>query len=213
MTSFDLSIQEYADPDVILDPKKIRRKYILSWFFVDMISTIPLDYILQLIYGNVDPKGIYLTSIDPSWPQITLRKMITATMPWLQKTHDWQIMSRESRAVTRKWPVTSIWPLTPNDLKFSANSMRAMKLVRFAKILSLLRLLRLSRLIRYVHQWEEVLSTTSKCLLIGPFFNFARPIRTHLELLAAFEDFGNQLNTQHALKNKTPKNFENCTSQ
>ena len=40
--------------------------------------------------------------------------------------------------------------------------MRAMKLVRFAKILSLLRLLRLSRLIRYVHQWEEVLSTTSK---------------------------------------------------
>ena len=37
-----------------------------------------------------------------------------------------------------------------------------MKLVRFAKILSLLRLLRLSRLIRYVHQWEEVLSTTSK---------------------------------------------------
>ena len=46
-----------------------------------------------------------------------------------------------------------------------ANSMRAMKLVRFAKILSLLRLLRLSRLIRYVHQWEEVLSTTSKSFL------------------------------------------------
>ena len=64
LTSFDLFIQEYADPDVILDPKKIRRKYILSWFFVDMISTIPLDYILQLIYGNVDPKGIYLTSDD-----------------------------------------------------------------------------------------------------------------------------------------------------
>ena len=63
-------IQEYADPDVILDPKKIRRKYILSWFFVDMISTIPLDYILQLIYGNVDPKGIYLTLVDPSWPII-----------------------------------------------------------------------------------------------------------------------------------------------
>ena len=111
MTPFDLSIQEYADPDVILDPKKIRRKYILSWFFVDMISTIPLDYILQLIYGNVDPKGIYLTSIDPSWPQITLRKMITATMPWLQKTHDWQNMSRDPKmtcdlnmALDPKWP-------------------------------------------------------------------------------------------------------------
>ena len=60
------------------------------------------------------------------------------------------------------------------DLKWPlANSMRAMKLVRFAKILSLLRLLRLSRLIRYVHQWEEVLSTTSKCLLIGPFFSIS----------------------------------------
>ena len=111
MTSFYLSIQEYADPDVILDPKKIRRKYILSWFFVDMISTIPLDYILQLIYGNVDPKGIYLTAIDPSWPQIILRKMITATIPWLQKTHDWQNMSRDPK-MTRdlnmardpKWP-------------------------------------------------------------------------------------------------------------
>ena len=74
MYPFDLSIQEYADPDVILDPKKIRRKYILSWFFVDMISTIPLDYILQLIYGNVDPKGIYLTSIDQSLPQWTFVK-------------------------------------------------------------------------------------------------------------------------------------------
>ena len=83
MTPFDLSIQEYADPDVILDPKKIRRKYILSWFFVDMISTIPLDYILQLIYGNVDPKGIYLTSIDLRWPQMTLGKMTTL---WLQKS-------------------------------------------------------------------------------------------------------------------------------
>ena len=49
-------VKEYADPDVILDPKKIRRRYILSWFFVDMISTIPLDYILQLVYG-FDPKG------------------------------------------------------------------------------------------------------------------------------------------------------------
>ena len=127
MTPNDLLIKEYADPDVILDPKKIRRKYILSWFFVDMISTIPLDYILQLIYGNVDPKG--MTSNDLRDEGLTLN---------------------------------DLWPL--------ANSMRAMKLVRFAKILSLLRLLRLSRLIRYVHQWEEVLSTTSKFfILIGPF--------------------------------------------
>ena len=63
--------------------------------------------------------------------------------------------------------------------------MRAMKLVRFAKILSLLRLLRLSRLIRYVHQWEEVLSTTSKSFILG-FFWIGSPKLT-LAITKGFE--------------------------
>jgi len=36
-------LQEGADNEVIIDPKKIRRAYIRKWFWLDMISTIPLD--------------------------------------------------------------------------------------------------------------------------------------------------------------------------
>ena len=64
--------------------------------------------------------------------------------------------------------------------------MRAMKLVRFAKILSLLRLLRLSRLIRYVHQWEEVLSTTSKSSF-SPLFTHRYPQLSHFRLASCAE--------------------------
>lgn len=33
---------------VILDPKLIARGYIRSWFFLDLISSIPLDYIFLI---------------------------------------------------------------------------------------------------------------------------------------------------------------------
>ncbi|KAI1301799.1 Potassium/sodium hyperpolarization-activated cyclic nucleotide-gated channel 2 [Halotydeus destructor] len=33
---------------VILDPKQIRRQYMRSWFFLDLISSIPLDYIFLI---------------------------------------------------------------------------------------------------------------------------------------------------------------------
>lgn len=40
---------------VILDPKQIRRQYMRSWFFLDLISSIPLDYIFLIFnqdYGD-----------------------------------------------------------------------------------------------------------------------------------------------------------------
>ena len=33
---------------VILDPKLIRQQYLRSWFFLDLISSIPLDYIFLI---------------------------------------------------------------------------------------------------------------------------------------------------------------------
>lgn len=32
---------------VVLDPKEIASRYIRSWFFVDLISSIPFDYVVR----------------------------------------------------------------------------------------------------------------------------------------------------------------------
>ena len=37
-----------------------------------MISTIPLDYILQLIYGSVDPKGKFEKKDPFRWFQVAI---------------------------------------------------------------------------------------------------------------------------------------------
>ena len=37
---------------VILDPKLIARDYLRTWFFLDLISSIPLDYIF-LIFNSL----------------------------------------------------------------------------------------------------------------------------------------------------------------
>ena len=45
-------VREYAETDVILDPIEIRNQYLISWFIIDVISTLPLDYILLAIHEN-----------------------------------------------------------------------------------------------------------------------------------------------------------------
>ena len=37
---------------VILDPKLIARNYMSTWFFLDLISSVPLDYIF-LIFNSI----------------------------------------------------------------------------------------------------------------------------------------------------------------
>lgn len=37
-------LNDFAD-EIILDPKLIAKHYVKSWFFLDLISTIPMDYI------------------------------------------------------------------------------------------------------------------------------------------------------------------------
>lgn len=46
---------------VILDPKLIAKNYLKTWFFLDLISSIPLDYIF-LIFNQVGRR----------WPLLTL---------------------------------------------------------------------------------------------------------------------------------------------
>ena len=46
---------------VILDPKLIARDYLRTWFFLDLLSSIPLDYIF-LIFNSFrgDPTEVVL---------------------------------------------------------------------------------------------------------------------------------------------------------
>jgi hyperpolarization activated cyclic nucleotide-gated potassium channel 2 len=38
----------YAD-EIILDPKEIAKHYLRTWFLLDLISSLPLDYVITLI--------------------------------------------------------------------------------------------------------------------------------------------------------------------
>ena len=42
-------IVDSGDGDVILDLKTIRLRYLRSWFIIDLVSTIPVDYLLQVM--------------------------------------------------------------------------------------------------------------------------------------------------------------------
>ncbi|KAF2368447.1 Ion transport domain, partial [Trinorchestia longiramus] len=42
-------MQQDNSEQVILDPKQIARYYLKTWFFLDLISSVPLDYIFLII--------------------------------------------------------------------------------------------------------------------------------------------------------------------
>jgi len=51
--SFVVGIMQQDNAEqVILDPKLIAKHYLRTWFFLDLISSIPLDYIF-LIFNQV----------------------------------------------------------------------------------------------------------------------------------------------------------------
>ncbi|GBM02344.1 hypothetical protein AVEN_138457-1 [Araneus ventricosus] len=48
-------MQQDNSEQVILDPKEIARTYIRTWFFLDLLSSIPFDYIFLIFnqgYGD-----------------------------------------------------------------------------------------------------------------------------------------------------------------
>ena len=49
-------MQQDNAEQVILDPKIIAKNYMKTWFFLDLISSIPLDYIF-LIFNQVTMDG------------------------------------------------------------------------------------------------------------------------------------------------------------
>ena len=64
-------MQQDNSEQVIIDPKLIAKHYIRTWFFLDLLSSIPLDYIFLIFnvgqnevklwkYGRATIKGYHL---------------------------------------------------------------------------------------------------------------------------------------------------------
>ncbi|MBN3303173.1 HCN2 protein, partial [Amia calva] len=47
--------------EIILDPKKIKKKYLKTWFLVDFVSSIPVDYIFLIVEKGIDSE-VYKTA-------------------------------------------------------------------------------------------------------------------------------------------------------
>ncbi|XP_072560322.1 potassium/sodium hyperpolarization-activated cyclic nucleotide-gated channel 2-like isoform X1 [Paramormyrops kingsleyae] len=47
--------------DIILDPKEIKKKYLKTWFVVDFVSSIPVDYIFLIVEKGIDSE-VYKTA-------------------------------------------------------------------------------------------------------------------------------------------------------
>ncbi|XP_034072119.1 potassium/sodium hyperpolarization-activated cyclic nucleotide-gated channel 1 [Gymnodraco acuticeps] len=47
--------------EIILDPNKIKKKYLKSWFMVDFVSSIPVDYIFLIVERGMDSE-VYKTA-------------------------------------------------------------------------------------------------------------------------------------------------------
>ncbi|GAA6096755.1 potassium/sodium hyperpolarization-activated cyclic nucleotide-gated channel 2 isoform X1 [Tachysurus ichikawai] len=59
--NFRTGIVFEENTEIILDPKKIKQKYLRTWFVVDFISSIPVDYIFLIVEKGMDSE-VYKTA-------------------------------------------------------------------------------------------------------------------------------------------------------
>ncbi|XP_059165067.1 potassium/sodium hyperpolarization-activated cyclic nucleotide-gated channel 4-like isoform X1 [Physella acuta] len=55
-------LNDYAD-EIILDPKRIAKHYLKTWFFLDLISSIPMDYIFLMWDSEADFTNLFHAGI------------------------------------------------------------------------------------------------------------------------------------------------------
>lgn len=59
--NFRTGIVVEDNTEIILDPQRIKMKYLKSWFVVDFISSIPVDYIFLIVETRIDSE-VYKTA-------------------------------------------------------------------------------------------------------------------------------------------------------
>ena len=156
-------MQQDNSEQVIIDPKLIAKHYIRTWFFLDLISSIPLDYIFLIF--NVGQKEV--SCIHPIHIRFALESILLWTPTFSQYITQNFYFYQDEYA----------------DSFQILQAGRALRILRLAKLLSLVRLLRLSRLVRYVSQWEEVYVSINEKVISSPTENFDTKERQKLKVL------------------------------
>ncbi|XP_058616083.1 potassium/sodium hyperpolarization-activated cyclic nucleotide-gated channel 2 isoform X3 [Onychostoma macrolepis] len=59
--NFRTGIVYEENTEIILDPEKIKKKYLKTWFVVDFVSSIPVDYIFLIVEKGIDSE-VYKTA-------------------------------------------------------------------------------------------------------------------------------------------------------
>ncbi|MGH0173440.1 UNVERIFIED_CONTAM: hypothetical protein FKN15_065430 [Acipenser sinensis] len=59
--NFRTGIVNEDNTEIILDPRKIKKKYLKTWFVVDFVSSIPVDYIFLIVERGIDSE-VYKTA-------------------------------------------------------------------------------------------------------------------------------------------------------
>ncbi|CAG5132386.1 unnamed protein product, partial [Candidula unifasciata] len=69
-------LNDFAD-EIILDPKLIAKQYLKTWFFLDLLSSIPMDYIFLMWDSEADFNQLFHAVQNP------LRKQLRITSTFL----------------------------------------------------------------------------------------------------------------------------------
>lgn len=98
--NFRTGIVVEDNTDIILDPQRIKMKYLKSWFVVDFISSIPVDYIFLIVETRIDSE-VYKTAralrIVRFTKILSLLRLLRLSR-LIRYIHQWEEVSRQA------WP-------------------------------------------------------------------------------------------------------------
>lgn len=95
--------------DIILDPKEIKKKYLKTWFVVDFVSSIPVDYIFLIVEKGIDSE-VYKTAralrIVRFTKILSLLRLLRLSR-LIRYIHQWEevcgLMDKDIKVYTHQW--------------------------------------------------------------------------------------------------------------
>ena len=86
--------------EIILDPNKIKKQYLKTWFVVDFVSSIPVDYIFLIVEKGIDSE-VYKTAralrIVRFTKILSLLRLLRLSR-LIRYIHQWEEVGRRSRS-------------------------------------------------------------------------------------------------------------------
>lgn len=102
--NFRTGIVVEDNTEIILDPQRIKMKYLKSWFVVDFISSIPVDYIFLIVETRIDSE-VYKTAralrIVRFTKILSLLRLLRLSR-LIRYIHQWEEVSAQTQTSWRK---------------------------------------------------------------------------------------------------------------